>query len=99
MTVYLNNHREAIINECLRRNEPLRTIPRQVIEQTLDLLSPYNIRYNTATGKTLKGNSWISQYCDTADLPKYETAEQAAIWEFTGYVRSEAGRLRMGYSI
>lgn len=93
--VYLANHVEAVKAECLRRNEPGHYYTPEEIDNAIKAQIEDNLRYRKGRTYCNSFRGPASQY--VSDIPAYESDEVCAVWEFSGYVRNSASRVKRGY--
>lgn len=97
-TVWLVDHQEAVLDEALKRNHPQSYFSVEEIKEAISYCVEEEYRYNKSKGKTYcKFFGMQAEYIDKEDLPKYESNEEAARWEFTNFVRNEASRKKKNY--
>ena len=94
--IYLKDHQETVLNECLNRNKDDR-YKIQTIKEAMKAQVNDNLRYKN--GKTYcKEHGIGSQYVNKHEIPNYIDPAEAAKWEFTGYVMNSASRITRGYT-
>lgn len=98
-TVYLKDHKEAVLDECLKRNSN-HYFSKSLLIEALEANAKDELRYNKTYGITQnKSMGRIAEYVNKTDISEYDSDEEAAIWEFSGWVRNSASRKERGYSI
>ena len=97
-TVYLKDTIEAVKSESAKRGYFGRPFTSEQVDEAIQKYIEKGLRYNCAKGKQfINPSNCISEYCEVKDIPVYIDANEAALWEFTGRIRSEAGRIAAGY--
>ncbi|QDP47348.1 MAG: hypothetical protein Unbinned4388contig1000_67 [Prokaryotic dsDNA virus sp.] len=95
--IHLKDHKEAVYNAAMKRNSNTYFEPR-IITEGLDICVDENLRYNPKKGFTYRNDRGkCGEYCNSDEIPKYDSKEEAAIWEFTNWVRNEASKITNGY--
>ena len=61
------------------------------IDDAIETLSHYNVRYNTTNGKTLDSNGVICSY--VKDFPKHNYITDVFIYEFLPLLKNECKRI------
>ena len=96
-TIYLKDHTEAVKEECLRRNTAEFYYSPKQIEEAIQAQIGNELRYRN--GKTIdKLFGVCAEYVNKSEIPKYSTKDEAAKWEFSGWVRNSASRVTRGYT-
>lgn len=96
-TIYLKDYVEEVLTFSENRNSLDNHYNRDLLKQSIQALIDANLRYNLSKGKTLDKSGVIGEYVNSNDIPKFESLEEAACWEFTSYVRNAASRKYRGY--
>lgn len=98
-TIYLKDNAEAVLNEAIKRNK-YEYYSKKLLTEAIEANIKDNLRYNINKGITYNNTfGKAAEYVDKTNKPTYETEEQAAVWEFTRYVRNSAQRKLNGYTI
>ena len=99
--VYLKDHKEEVLQECLKRNNFLGSFFNELeIKEAIEAQIKNGLRYNTKTGATYCNDlGKCSKYVRKKDIPEYEDSSEVAKWEFSGFVRNSASRKKRGYSL
>ena len=96
-TIFLKDHIETVKIECLNRNSLDHYFSPELIDQAIQAQVNDNLRYKN--GKTYCNEFGVgSEYVNKSDIPNYETEAECAKWEFSGYVRNSASRLKRGFT-
>lgn len=97
-TIYIRDHREAVLNEALNRNNEGHQYTREELTAEIDRQARAGLRYSTKTGAQRDDDGICAQWSG-GHVPKYKTDEEAAVWEFTGRIRSGVSAKRYRRSI
>lgn len=91
--IYFVDFKEVVLEAAISRNTLSNNIDVKYLKEAINVLSADNYRYYINRGITRTTSmGQKAKYLD--GVPKYESDTDAAIWEFTGYLRNEAQILR-----
>jgi hypothetical protein len=98
-TVYLRDHKEAVKEECLKRNGNLNNYySAEEIDNAIEAHVKRELRYKPTEGRTYNNIlGWISEYTKNSDIPEYTDPAEAAKDQFSGEIRNSASRVKRGY--
>jgi hypothetical protein len=94
--VFLEDHINVVIEECLKRNQTGYEYDITVLKQAIDAHVNTNLRYHKRSGKVYNRNGELSAYVHKTDIPNYSSDIDCAVWEFSGIVRNSANRIFKG---
>lgn len=97
--VYLKDFKEAVRDEAIRRNSIKSTLPIGLIDEAIEAHCNNNLRVNPISNIVWNKEGWLSRPSTANDTTTYESEEDAAVWEFTCYVRNSASRKMRGYTL
>ena len=85
-TVYLQDFKNEV-------KQMINSLEHSNIDEAIDLLIHYGLRYNIRTGKTLDSKGVIAEYSNKLDIPKNPTITDILQYEILPLVMNECKRI------
>ena len=91
--IFFIDYKDVVLEAAIKRNTLRNNIDVKYLKEAINVLASDNYRYYINRGITRTTSmGQKAKYLD--GVPKYENDTEAAIEEFTGYLRNEAQILR-----
>ena len=84
--IYFADYATELKNLIIKSNNEYK-----FIDDAIETLIHYNVRYNTTNGKTLDSSGVICSY--NTDFPKHKDIEDVFIYEFLPLLKNECKRI------